>query len=83
VRFQKCAVTELVLAVTAVIGSGWSWAAARSTVDVAPVADGEPATTSVAYYAPLLALSLLLATVAGVLVVLAVTRLRQPPSVPR
>ena len=39
--------------------------------------DGEPSTTSIAYYPPLLFLALLLATVAGVLTVLALSRLRR------
>ena len=44
---------------------------------MAPVIDGEPATTSVVYDAPLLTLALLLATVAGVLVVLGIANLRR------
>jgi hypothetical protein len=68
---------ELVLAVVAAVGCVLSWLAARSTVDVAPVLEGEPMTTSVVYSPPLLVLSLLLATVAGVLVVLGVARLRR------
>jgi hypothetical protein len=54
-----------------------SWLAARSTVAVAPVLEGEPQTTSVVYSAPLLVLSLLLATVAGVLAVVGISRLRR------
>jgi hypothetical protein len=68
---------ELVLACAAAVGSGWSWHAARSTVEVAPVLPGEPRTTSVVYYPPLLVLMLLLATVAGVLAVVAIARLRR------
>jgi hypothetical protein len=68
---------ELALAVVAAAGCVLSWLAASSTVAVAPVLDGEPQTTSVAYSAPLLVLSLFLATVAGVLVVLGVARLRR------
>ena len=68
---------ELVLAVVAVAGCVLSWSAATSTVEVAPVLDGEPMTTSVVYSAPLLVLSLLLATVAGVLAVLGVAHLRR------
>jgi hypothetical protein len=67
---------ELSLAVVAAIGCVLSWLAASSTVVVAPVLDGEPQTTSVVYNAPLLVLSLLLATVAGVLAVLGIARLR-------
>ena len=68
---------ELALAVVAVAGCVLSWLAASSNVVVAPVLAGEPQTTSVEYSAPLLVLSLLLATVAGVLVVLGVARLRR------
>jgi len=68
---------ELVLAVVAAAGCVVSWLAARSTVVVAPVLDGEPMTTSVVYSAPLLVLSVLLATVAGVLAVLGITRRRR------
>jgi hypothetical protein len=68
---------ELLLAVAAAVGCVLSWWAASSTVVVAPVLDGEPQTTSVVYSPPLLALSLVLATVAGVLAVLGVARLRR------
>jgi hypothetical protein len=71
------AIIELVLAAAAAAGCVLSWLRSRSTVSVVPVATGEPSTTSVSYYAPLLVLSLVLATVAGVLVVLAVVRLRR------
>ncbi|MDT5210577.1 MAG: hypothetical protein QOF67_2992 [Mycobacterium sp.] len=68
---------ELVLAVVALAGCVLTWLAASSTVEVAPVLDGEPATTSVVYSPPLLVASLFLATVAGVLAVLAVAGLRR------
>jgi len=68
---------ELAAALVAVFGSVLSWQASRSTVTVAPVAEGVESIESVRYSAPLLALSLLLATVAGVLLVLAVTRIRR------
>jgi hypothetical protein len=68
---------ELVLAVVAAAGCVLSWLAASSTVVVAPVLEGEPQTASVVYSPPLLVLALVLATVAGVLVVLAVARLRR------
>jgi hypothetical protein len=71
------ATIELVLAVVAAAGCVLSWLAARSTVVVAPVLDGEPMTTSVVYSPPLLVLSVLLATVAGVLAVLGIARLRR------
>jgi hypothetical protein len=71
------AVIELVVAACAAAGCVLTWLAARSTVDVAPILPGEPSTTSVIHSAPLLVLSLLLATVAGVLTVLAIARLRR------
>jgi hypothetical protein len=71
---------ELVLAVVAAAGCVLSWLAASSTVMVAPVLDGEPMTTSAVYSAPLLVLSLFLATVAGVLAVVAAARRRRNKS---
>ncbi|GAS88518.1 hypothetical protein [Mycolicibacterium brisbanense] len=71
------AVIELVVALCAAAGCVVSWLAARTTVDVAPILPGEPSTTSVVHSAPLLVLSLLLATVAGVLAVLGIARLRR------
>ncbi len=71
------AVVELGLAAIALVATGFSWLQTRSTVAVAPVADGQPATMSVVYDPQQLVLTLLLATVAGVLVVLGVTRLRR------
>lgn len=76
------AAAELLLAVCAAVGCVLSWLAARSEVVVAPVIEGEPATTSLEYYPPLLTLSLLLATVAGVLLVLGVSRLRRASAAP-
>lgn len=74
---SRRALAELVLAVAASAGCVLSWHAAGSQVVVAPVLDGEPPTTSVVYYPPLLTLSLLLATASGVLAILGVTRLRR------
>ena len=74
------ATLELVLAAAAAVGSVLSWLAAGTTVVAPPVLKGEPHTTSVEYSAPLLGLALLLATVAGVLAVLAVAHLRRRPS---
>ena len=68
---------ELLVAVAAAIGCVVSWLAASSTVVVGPVLEGEPQTTSVVYSPPLLGLSLLLATVAGVLAVLGLAGLRR------
>ena len=76
-------VLQLILAALAAVGCAWSWVGAQSIVEVAPVIDGEPTTTSVLYHAPLLTLALLLAAVAGVLVVLAVANLRRRREAPR
>jgi uncharacterized membrane protein YidH (DUF202 family) len=73
---------ELVLAAVAAVGCVLSWLAARSTVEVAPVLDGQPMTTSVVYSPPLLMASLFLATVAGVLAVLGVARWRRTKRAP-
>jgi NO-binding membrane sensor protein with MHYT domain len=77
VRARSRAVVELSLAAAAVVGCAVSWSQVRSTVAVAPVADGQSVTTSVVYNPPLLLLTLLLATVAGVLAVVGTARLRR------
>jgi hypothetical protein len=74
---RRRAVLELLLAIAAAAGCVLCWLAARSTVAVAPVLEGEPMTTSAVYSAPMLGLSLLLATVAGVLAVVGIARLRR------
>jgi hypothetical protein len=74
------AAVELILACLAGVGCALSWSAVRSTVAVAPVADGQPVTTSVVYDPQLLLLSLLLAATAGVLAVVGAARLRRASS---
>jgi hypothetical protein len=74
---KRRAAVELVLAVVAAAGSVWSWLAAQSIVMVAPVLEGEPQTTSVVYSPPMLVLMLLLASVAGILAVVGLARLRR------
>jgi len=76
-KSRRRAAVELVLAAIAAVGSGWSWLHARTTVTVVPILSGEPTTTSVEYYPPLLVLTLLLAMVAGVLAVVAIAALRR------
>lgn len=71
------AVLEFVVAAVAVVGCVLSWLAAATTIEVAPVLDGEPTTTAVNYSAPMLVLALVLAGLAGVLIVLGVARLRR------
>lgn len=70
---------HLVGAVLALGGSVWSWLAAGSQEQVPPIAEGQPAMTSVVFYPPLVVLALFLLTVAGVLAVLGVARLRRTP----
>jgi hypothetical protein len=74
-RFR--AFIELALACAAVIGCAITWSEVRSTVAVAPVAHGQPVTTSVVYDPPLLLLTLVLAAAAGMLTVVGVARLRR------
>jgi hypothetical protein len=68
---------QLVLAALALAGCVTSWLRSRSTVDVAPITAGQPSTTSLTFYAPLLVLALALLTVAGVIAVLAIANLRR------
>ena len=68
-------IVQLVLAALALIAAVLSWLQVRTTVDVAPIADGQPATTSVDYSPPMMFLTMLLATAAGVLLVLGVAGL--------
>jgi hypothetical protein len=74
---QRRAVVEVTVAVLAAVGAVLSWFGAQTTVTVAPILPGEPQTTSVAYSPPMLVLMLLLATVAGVMAVVGVVRLRR------
>ena len=71
------ALVVLGLAFAALAGAGVSWTHARHTMGVAPIAEGQPATTSLVYDPQLLLLTLLLVTTAGVLAVLAIARLRR------
>jgi len=80
---RRRAVLELVLAVAAAVGGVASWVRAESTVVIAPIANGEPSTTSVVYSAPLLFLAFVLGTLAGVLAVVGVARWRRSRVVPK
>ncbi|GFG77129.1 hypothetical protein MPRG_04050 [Mycobacterium paragordonae] len=71
------AIVELALAAAALVAMAFSWLQTRSTVAVAPVADGQPATMSVVYDPQQLVLTLMLATVAGIFAVLGVVRIRR------
>ena len=79
---RRRATLELVLSVVLAACAVWAWFSAQSVVTVAPILPGEPQTTSVAYSPPMLVLTLLLATVAGVLAVLGLAGLRSARSVP-
>lgn len=68
-------VTQLVLAGLAAAAAVLSWLQVTSDVYVAPVADGQPPTTSVVYSPPTMLLTMLLATAAGVLLVLGIAGL--------
>lgn len=69
--------SELVLAVAALVGAGLIWPLSHRAVAVAPIADGQPGTVSVAYDPQLLLLLLLLATAAGILAVVGTARIRR------
>ena len=70
---------ELVLAGAALIGAALIWSQSHKPVAVAPIADGQPATVSVVYDPQLLLLTLLLATVGGILAILGTARIRRAP----
>jgi len=72
-RFR--AVVELGLACLALAGATVSWSHARYSQLVAPVADGQPFTTSLVYHPQLLLLTMVLVTTAGVLAVVGGARL--------
>ena len=74
------ATLELGLACVALICSGLSWWHSHHTVTVAPIANGQPSTTSLTYDPQLLLLTLVLLTSAGVLAVVGVARLRRARS---
>jgi hypothetical protein len=70
-------VVQLLLAVAAAAAAVLCWSQVMSMVEVAPVTEGEPATTSAVYDPPMLLLTLLLVTTAGVLAVLGLAGLRR------
>ncbi|OBA79741.1 hypothetical protein A9W99_19740 [Mycobacterium sp. 1164966.3] len=72
-RFR--AILAIGLACAAAAGAAMTWLHARHTVTVAPITDGQPVTTSLVYNPQLLLLTMLLAIIAGVLVVLGVAGL--------
>lgn len=68
------ALIELAAAALLLLAAVAAGSVVCSTVEVAPVLDGEPVTTSVVYDPPQLLLTLLLATAAGVLAVIGTAR---------
>lgn len=74
------ALLELALAGAALVGGGVSWSRAHQMVSVAPIADGQPFTTSLVYDPQLLLLTLVLLTSAGVLAVVGMTKIRHAKS---
>ncbi len=76
-RGRRLAVVEIVLAVAAAVGCVASWLHAQSTEIVPPIADGEPATTSLVYDPPWLGVAFLFGTLTGVLLVAGIARWRR------
>ena len=76
-------VAQLVLAVAAAAGAALSWAQVRSLVEVAPVTEGQPATVSVVYDPPMMMVTLVLVTAAGVLAILGIAGLRRAARITR
>lgn len=70
-------VVQLAFAAAAAAGAALCWLNVTSLADVPPVTDGQPGTVSVVYNPPLMVLTWLLATTAGVLVVVGVAGLRR------
>lgn len=68
-------VVYLLLATAATAGAVLCWSQVTSLVDVAPVADGQPATVSVVYNPPLMLLTWVLAVAAGLWLVLGLSAL--------
>jgi hypothetical protein len=74
------AAIELALACAALTGGLVTWSRTHHVVAVAPIADGQPFTTSTVYDPQLLLLTLILLTSAGVLAVVGIARLRRARS---
>jgi hypothetical protein len=71
------AFAEFAAACVAAVGAAMCWLNARQVVAVAPIAEGQPATSSVVYSPQLLLLTMLLAMTAGVLAVVGGATLRR------
>jgi hypothetical protein len=77
------AIIELGLAFFALAAASVTWAHARHTVTVGPIADGQPVSTSLVYHPQVLVLTLVLITAAGVLEVVGVARLWRQRTAPK
>lgn len=71
------AIVELVLGVAAAVGAVAAWFGSQTVVQNASLTDSEPVTRTVQFYAPTLALVFVGLTLAGVLIVTGVARLRR------
>jgi hypothetical protein len=74
---NRRAAVELVLAAVAAIGCVVSWLGAKSAAVAAPVIASEPSMPTVTYDPSMVVLAMLLLTVAAVLAVLGIVRLRR------
>ena len=70
-------VLQLLLAFAAAAAAALCWSQVMSMVEVAPVTEGQPATASAVYDPPMMLLTLLLVTTAGVLAVLGLAGMRR------
>ena len=70
-------IVALVLAVAAAAAAALCWSQVVTMVEVAPVTEGQPATSSAVDDPPMMVLTLVLVTLSGVLVVLGVAGLRR------
>lgn len=68
-------VIHLILAVAAAAAALLCWSQVTTLVDIAPVADGQPASVSVVYNPPLMLLTWVLAVTAGLLAVIGISAL--------
>jgi hypothetical protein len=77
VTARNRAIAELGVAVVAAIGTVACWLAAGTAVATTPVLASEPSKITMAYSPSMIALAFILATLAGVLAVVGVARLRR------
>lgn len=73
-KFGKRVAVDLVIAAVAIALAGWAAAAARIPTEVAPVAKGEPTLYFTALDGACVARALALSAVAGIFLVMAISR---------